>query len=208
METTTANDLNFDEKQSLKTIKSALASSKRALMQDGILLVLYGAVLSVGNYWNYYKSTNLTSWWMRNLMDTFQIIAGVALIVFTIYFLFFRKRKVTSAAAISTRFVWIGVILAHNINVIITKNFLAEINFALLNPLQMVLIGFALFVTGGIYRYYLLVAGGVVMWLAAAIGANYDLNIQFLIRSTAEIVCFIIPGAFMYAAYNKTLKNV
>ncbi len=208
METTIHNDLNIDEKQTLKIIKNAITTSKRALMQDGILLILYGAALSIGNYWNYYKSAKLTAWWMRNLMDTLQIIAGIALIVFTIYFLFFRKRKVTSIAAISTRFVWIGVILAHNINVIITKTFLAEVNFTLLQPLQMVLIGFALFVTGGIYRYYLLVAAGVVMWVAAAIGANYVLNIQFIIRSISEIICFIIPGAFMYAAYLSTRKDV
>ena len=208
MNTSIHNDLNIDEKQSLKIIKNAIVTSKRALMQDGILLILYGAALSIGNYWNYYKSAKLTAWWMRNLMDTLQIIAGIALIAFTVYFLFFRKRKVTSIAAISTRFVWIGVILAHNINVIITKTFLAEVNFTLLQPLQMVLIGFALFVTGGIYRYYLLIASGVIMWIAAATGANYDLNIQFLIRSVSEIICFIIPGAFMYAAYLNMKKDV
>jgi hypothetical protein len=61
----------------------------------------------------------------------------------------------------------------------------------------MVLIGFALFVTGGIYRFWLLVAGGIIMWIAALFAANYDLNIQFMIRSIAEIICFIIPGFFM-----------
>ena len=144
---------------------------------------------------------------MRNLMDIFQIVLGVAVIGYTIYLLFIKKRKVTTFAAISTRFVWIGVILAHNINVLITKNILSEINFTLLQPLQMVLIGFALFVTGGIYRYYLLVAGGVIMWIAAAVAAHFDLNTQFLIRSIAETICFIIPGALMYAS-RKTVNNV
>jgi hypothetical protein len=95
------------------------------------------------------------------------------------------------------RYVWIGVILAHNITVLITKSILNEVNFTLLQPLQMVLIGFALFVTGGIYRCYYLVAGGALMWVAASIAANYDLNTQFLIRSVAEFICFVIPGFLM-----------
>ena len=136
-------------------------------------------------------------------MDVLQIILGISVIGYTIYFFFFRKRQVTTYAALSTRFVWIGVILAHNINVIITKVILQEINFVLLQPLQMVLVGFALFATGGIYRYYVLVAGGTIMWIAAAVAGNFELTNQFLIRSIAEIICFIIPGTLMYSSRKK-----
>lgn len=203
METMDFNDISFDEKKSLQVMKAAIVSSKKALMNDGILLILWGAGLSISNFWNYYKSTFLTAWWIRNLMDILQIAIGVAVIGFTAYLFFFKKHRVTTFAAFSTRFVWIGVILAHNINVIITKVILDEINFVLLQPLQMVLIGFALFATGGIYRYYILVAGGVFMWIAAAIAGNYELNNQFLIRAIAEVICFIIPGTLMYAERKK-----
>lgn len=134
---------------------------------------------------------------MRNLMTAFQWVMGIVVILLTAYFIFFRKNKVTSFTAISTRFVWIGVILAHNIIVMITKSILNEVNFTLLQPLQMVLIGFALFATGGIYRYWILTISGIAMWIAASIAANYDLNIQFLIRSVAEFFCFVIPGFLM-----------
>ena len=203
MDTIEVNDISFDEKKSLQVMKAAIATSRKALMDDGILLILWGAALSISNFWNYYKGAFLTAWWMRNLMDLLQIIMGAAVIGFTIYVFFFRKRKVTTFAAISTRYVWIGVILAHNINVLITKSILTEINFVLLQPLQMVLIGFALFATGGIYRYYPLLAGGVLMWIAAAIAGNFELSNQFLIRSVAELICFVLPGALMYAARKK-----
>lgn len=205
METASTSELNFDEKQSLKIMRSAIASSKNVLMDDGLLLLLWGAAFSISNFWNYYESAVLIPWWMRNLMEILQIGMGIAIVAFTIYYIFFRKRKATTIAAISTRYVWIGVILAHNIVVIITKSILSEINFVLLHPLQMVLIGFALFVTGGIYRYYILLAAGVVMWIAAAMCANYELNIQFLIRSIAEVLCFIIPGALMYSTRKNNL---
>lgn len=197
MESTDEKNITFSEKQSLKTITAAIAASKRKLMDDGILLFSWGLAFSISNFWKYYESIVLTAWWLRNIMNAMQWIMGIGVIVLTGYFIFFRKSKVTTTTAISTRFVWIGIILAHNIVVIITKSFLHEVNFALLHPLQMVLIGFALFVTGGIYRFWLLVSGGVIMWIAALFAANYDLNIQFMIRSIAEVICFIIPGFFM-----------
>ncbi len=182
----------------LKTLKTAVATSKRSLYDDWILLVLWGASFTLGFLMLYYKSTHIVVWWERNIMDTLNILAAIALIGFTIYFLFFRKPKYRTYTAISTRYVWLGVIVAHNLNVIVTKGFLQEVNFSLIHPLQMVLIGFALFVTGGIYRYYLLSASGLVMWLAAVICSRFELTDQYLIRAIANFICFVIPGIIMY----------
>lgn len=202
MESTIENRETFSEIQSIETIKAAIAASRRRLMDDGILLLIWGFAMSAGNFWNYYKSANLTTWWMRNLMTVFQWTMGIGVIALTAYYIFFRKNKVTTIAAISSRYLWIGVILAHNITVIVTKSILSEVNFTLLQPLQMVLIGFALFVTGGIYRYKILIISGIILWIAAAFAARFDLNIQFLIRSVAEFVCFIIPGLLMLQSKN------
>lgn len=197
METTNTETAGFNEIQSLETIKTAIASSRKRLMDDGILLFSWGLAMAISNFWKYYESVVLTAWWLRNLMSILQWITGIGVLILTVYFIFFRKGKVITSAAISTRYVWIGIILAHNMVILITKTFLHEINFMLLQPLQMVLIGFALFVTGGIYRYWLLVAGGIVMWIAATLSASYVLNIQFLIRAVAEVFCFIVPGYLM-----------
>ena len=62
MNLTEENDISFDEKKSLQVMKAAIASSKKALMDDGILLILWGAALSVSNFWNYYKGAFLTAW--------------------------------------------------------------------------------------------------------------------------------------------------
>jgi hypothetical protein len=92
--------------------------------------------------------------------------------------------------------------------VVITKSILKEVDFNLLQPLQMVLIGFALFVTGGIYRYYLLSFSGVLMWIAAAIAVRFDLNFQFLVRGIAEVFCFVVPGFWMISARKKGKGHV
>ncbi len=203
MNSITAENSQFDEKQTLKTIQATLKTTKRILKDDGILLICWGVVFSIGNLWNYYNSVTLTAWWMRNLMDTLQILIGIGVVGLTIWFIFFRRKKATTFTAISTRYVWIGVVVAHNLVVIITKGILSEVNFTLLQPIQMVLIGFALFITGGIYRYYILTLGGIIMWGAAVWASNYDLNIQFLIRAIAEVICFIVPGILMLTAWKK-----
>ena len=193
----------FIEKQTIETIKTAIATSKRTLMNDGVLLICWGLAFSMNFFWKYYESIELTSRLMRSFMNIFNIATGIGAIVLTINFIFFRKKRVKTYTAISTRFVWIGIIIASNLNVIVTKSFLAEVNFELLHPLQMVLIGFALFVTGGIYRYYALCISGIIMWAAASIAAGYELNTQFLIRAIADFVCFVIPGILMYSSLKK-----
>lgn len=182
----------------LKTLRTAINTSKRSLLDDGILLILWGTAFSSSFFLNYYKSIRLVIWWEQNIIDTINILTGVAVVGVTLYFIFFRKKKYRTYTAISTRFVWIGIIIAHNLNVIITRGILHDVNFTLLHPLQMVLIGFALFVTGGIYRYYLLSVSGVVMWIAAAMGAHFELSDQFLVRAIADFTCFVIPGILMY----------
>jgi len=205
---TMESELTFDEKKSLQVMKAAIATARRTLLDDGILLMIWGVAFSVSNLWRFYESAVLTAWWMRNLMSVVHWGLGIGAIVLTVWFLFLRKRKVTTYTAISTRFVWIGVIIAHNFVIVITKSILKEVDFNLLHPLQMVLIGFALFVTGGIYRYYLLSFSGVLMWIAAAIAVRFDLNFQFLVRGIAEIFCFIVPGVLMISARKKVKRYV
>ena len=188
----------------LKTLKTAIKTSKHSLYEDGILLILWGASFTIGFLLSYYKSTQLVVYTTRKLIDTLNILAAVFLIGFTIYYLFLRKPKLHTYTAISTRFVWIGIIIAHNLNVIVTKSLLQEVDFALIHPLQMVLIGFALFVTGGIYRYNLLSISGVIMWLAAVWCARVELADQYLIRAIANSICFVIPGISMYMKSKKT----
>ena len=203
MNATSTKKETFGEQQVLQTIKTALNTSRKILMKDGILLLCWGLVLSFGFAWNYCNSALLVPSRIRDLMIILKPLTTLLLIVFTFYFVFFRKPKVKTYSALSTRFVWLGVIIAQNLNVIISRTMNGEVNYELLHPLQMTLIGFALFVTGGIYRFYILSVSGALMWIAAGIAAGYDLNTQYLIRSIADFVCFVVPGTLMYLEAKK-----
>lgn len=197
----TQNEMS--ENELLKTLKTAVATSKRNLYDEWILLVLWGSSFTLGFLMMYYRSTQIVVWWERNILDTLNILAAIILIGFTLYYLYFRKPGYRTFTGLSTRYVWIGIIIAHNLNVIITKSFLHEVNFSMIHPLQMVLLGFALFVTGGIYRYKLLSISGIFMWIAAVLCSQFDLVDQFLIRAIANFICFVIPGIIMYMQSKK-----
>lgn len=197
---------SFNEAQLLKTLRTAVDTSQRTLLNDGLLLILWGVSFTIGFLIQYIKAVRIVVWWERNILDTLNIVGAIALIGFTIYYLYFRKPKYRTYTAISTQFVWIGVIIAHNLNVIVTKGMLQEVDFSLLHPLQMVLIGFALFVTGGIYRYKLLAISGIAMWVAAITCSRLNMVDQFLVRSIANFVCFVIPGVLMYLQSKKPVN--
>ena len=193
----------FNEQQLIKTLKTAVASSKHTLFSDSILFILWGTASFLGFIYNYLNSTILIPSRTQDFMTVAKSTIGVALVIFTIYYVFFRNKRVHTYTAISTRFVWIGIIIAHNLNVIVTRNFLSEVKLDLLHPLQMVLLGFALFVTGGIYRYYILSISGAIMWIGAILASNYELSTQLFIRGIADSICFIVPGVLMYLASKK-----
>ena len=203
----TTNTSEFNDQELLKTLKTAVATSKQSLYEEWILFILWGTSFTIGFFLMYYKSTQLVVWWERNIIDTLNILAAIGLIGFTLYYLFIRKPKFRTYTAISTRYVWLGIIVAHNMNVIITKSFLQEVDFSLIHPLQMVLLGFALFVTGGIYRYKILIISGLVMWIAAILCSRIDLIDQYLVRAIANFICFVIPGIIMFTQ-NKNRVHV
>lgn len=203
MKTSSESETIVNHQQLIDALKIAVETSKRSLHSDGILLILWGLTLSINFLWKYVKASVLTVLWMRQSMNIVLFILLLLSIIATIYFLFLKPKKQKTYTAISTRYVWAAVIVAHNLIIMVTKTVLNEVNFQLLHPIQMVLIGFALFVTGEIYRYRLLSISGIVMWIAAIIASKYSLDQQFLIRAISDFICFVIPGIIMYTSLKK-----
>ena len=63
----------------------------------------------------------------------------------------------------------------------------------------MVFIAFAIVVTGGILRYKLIIAGGIVFGLLAYVCSYLPLQEQLLVEAIAWIIAFIIPGHVLYS---------
>jgi hypothetical protein len=111
--------------------------------------------------------------------------------------------KVQTYIGISLRWIWFSLIISLVLINLIQFNVLHKINFELQHPLFMVVIAFAIVATGGILRYRLIIAGGIVFGLLAYLCSYLTLPQQMLIEAIAWAIAFVIPGHILYAQRNK-----
>ncbi len=69
-------------------------------------------------------------------------------------------------------------------------------------PLFPLLIGFTVFITGGITDYKLSIIGGAIGMIISFFTLILDAEWQYLLCSMASLVCCVIPGFFMKKVYN------
>ncbi|HAM98641.1 MAG TPA: hypothetical protein DCQ26_08510 [Marinilabiliales bacterium] len=202
METQQQNFDSFDENQSLQVIKEMIQVSQKKLKNDGVLFILWGWII----FYNY------ISWYViNNIVTTYQIYKGfeyfakgivVFAFAFSIYYIFRKSKKVTTYIGISLRYVWISLIVCLSLVNMIIFNTIHEFNPTLQHPIFMVLMAFAVVITGGILRYKLITFGGIVFGLLAYICIYFSVEIQMLIEALAWLIAFIIPGHYLYATRN------
>jgi len=59
------------------------------------------------------------------------------------------------------------------------------------------LYGFAVFITGGMLKFRVLIIGAVAAWIIAVISAYQEYNIQMLLVSLTILVSYLIPGLIL-----------
>jgi hypothetical protein len=202
-------DTNKDTSDSLKETQSLLvnretiqvSNSKRK--QDGILFIVWGWVL-------FFVST--TGYIERGLALTFSIkkalsVLGIALpliaLIFSVYYVIKESKKVQTYIGISLRYVWISLFICMVLVNLIQFNVLHSINFELQHSIFMVLMAFAVTITGAILRYRLIIIGGVIFGILALVASYLKLQEQLVIESVAWIISFIVPGHILYANREK-----
>lgn len=188
----------MDEKQSLKFIRNMMEVSARNLKQEGRLILAWGVAIVVGRFLNFFPEIKLISKQLMWFFDLLSWLIGIAVIIYTIYYVFFHRKGTKSYVAKTAAYTWLGILIVHNLLVMFIKQKTGEVNFELLHPLQMVLIGLALFITGGLYRERLFLLGGVAYWLAAYLGLNFRLPQQMIFESVAALIGFVLPGAWLF----------
>jgi len=190
----------FDENQSIEVIREMIRVSQRKLRSDGILFILWGWV-SFTNYFflNYLTSILLPPAQLIKTVHALRIILPAAAFVYTLYYVLQQGKKVQTYIGISLRYVWVSLFFCLVLVNVIQFKVLHAINFELQHPIFMVLIAFATTVTGGILRYKLIIAGGIVFGALAFVASYFQLPEQLLIESIAWFIAFIIPGHILFA---------
>ena len=193
----------IDENQSLNVIKEMIEVPRIKLRQDGILFIVWGWLLFFVCFMGYITRAVVLTYQMQKILSLLRIILVVAAALFTIFYLVKQRKKVQTYIGVSLRYVWISFFLSMVLMNLIQMNVLHSINFELQHPLFMVLMAFAVVVTGGILRHRLIVIGGAVFGALALTASYLGLKEQLLLEAVAWVVAFIVPGHILLAKRKK-----
>jgi hypothetical protein len=203
MDATNKESNIIDENQSLTVIKEMIAVSRIKLRQDGILFIVWGWVLFYVSFSGFITRSIVLTYQMNRIISRLGIILGAAAALFTIYYLIKQRKKVQTYIGVSLRYVWTSLFLSTVLVNLIQMNVLHSINFELQHPLFMVLMAFAVTVTGGILRHRLIIIGGAVFGALALTASYLGLKEQLLLEAVAWVIAFIVPGHILFAKRNK-----
>lgn len=199
MKTTKINDELLDEAQSLRVIKEMIKVSRNNFKNDGILFIVWGWTLLYSSLSEFIKRDVLLLHRTQNLISVLGVILGVLAIIFSIYYIVKQRRKIQTYIGVSLRYVWFSLVVSLVLLNVILANVLHTVNFELQHPVFMVLFAFAITVTGGILRYRMIIAGGILFAVLALSASWLDLKYQLLLEAFAWLVAFIVPGHILYS---------
>lgn len=203
MDTNQNTSDSFDETQSLLVIKEMIQVSKNKLKQDGILFIVWGWVLFFVSTTGYIERGLALTFGIKKVLNVLGVALPLVALIFSVYYLIKESKKVQTYIGISLRYVWISLFVCMVLVNLIQFNVLHSINFELQHPIFMVLMAFAVTVTGGILRYRLIIIGGVIFGILALTASYLKLQEQLLVESVAWIISFIVPGHILYANREK-----
>jgi hypothetical protein len=190
---------SFDENQSLQVIREMIRVSRKKLQSNGILFILWGWLMFFVYIMNYIRGKLVMTFLIQKTIQYTAYVLAVFVLAFTLVYLIRQYKKVQTYIGISLRWVWFSLLICLVMINMIQFNVLHKINFELQHPIFMVVIGFAIVVTGGILRYRLIIAGGIVFGLLAYLCSYLSLQQQILAEAIAWVIAFVIPGHLLYA---------
>ena len=184
---------NFSNEESLQLIKTMVGISRQNLRNGGIYYILYGGLFFMASLVQYF----LYAVYKYERHWTTWIVAGI-LAGFIAVFL---RRKSSRAGSVITyltrlnRYLWTAFIVG--VVFIGFLGFQQFISYTQINPLIIMLYGFAVFITGGMLKFRWLMFGAVAAWIIAVISSFMEYNIQMLLVSLTILVSYLIPGLLL-----------
>ncbi len=171
---------------------------KKVLRSDDILFLIWGYALTIGNLSHYLNEILFVPNRIHSILKAVELVIVIIAIGFTIYYFVKIKQKVISHDSLSVLFVWIAMVVSLSLTNVILFSKLHKVDFTLQHPLFMVITAFAIMITGIIYRYTLVIIGGVIFAALAYACCSLDLNDQMLLEAIGWFIALVIPGHILY----------
>ena len=203
METKEEDSKSFDEMQSIQVIREMILVSQNKLRNNGILFIFWGWLLFYISITGFVSREAGLSWEIQNILGLTTIIFSIAGLIFTIYYLIKKRKKVRTYIGDSLKYIWVTAFFSLVFINLIQYNVLHTIKFELQHPIFMVVFALAIISTGGILRYKLIIIGGIIFGLLALLSSYFSISVQLLFESIAWIIAFVVPGHILYANRKK-----
>ncbi|GET22701.1 hypothetical protein [Prolixibacter denitrificans] len=185
------------EEQPVEVFSGLSRLIQHFVFRPGALLILWGWVMFYSYAMNYLTQKILMASRTQSLLGNLGIVLGAVAFIITIFYLL-RQAKPVAKQEIYIRYVWVSLLVSLVLINLIQYNVLQQINFELQHPIYMVVIAFAIVVSGGILRYPFLLAGGIIFGILAYVASLLSLTDQLLMEAIGWLVAFILPGHIRY----------
>lgn len=200
-------DHDFTNEQSLKVIFDMIEVSKNKLRYDGILFIVWGWVFVVGGIIQFLQRNLTTTNQIRNITDILKIALPLFAVLFTIAYIIKQRKRIQTFVGKMIRITWFAMFLSLVLINLIQFNVLGKITFELQHPIFMVVIAFAIVITGSVLKYNLLIAGGIAFALFAFVSSYFEIETQLTLETIGWLIAFVVPGHYLYAQRNKHDKK-
>ena len=158
------------------------------------LYLIWGVLMTLGRLSLYFKRHLLLSHQLENVLQYTNVALVVVGVLATLYYIFINKSKMGERPFVASRYAWFAALVTDNLLIIFIKIKTDTINFELLHPIQMALIGLVLIFVGAVHRERWLQLGGVFFWAGAYIAIKQPLTEQFLIEAIVAAMGLVLPA--------------
>jgi hypothetical protein len=193
---------NFSETESLKLIGEMISKVKRSYVTKGIASIVWGVLIMVCSLltWaeiQYHWNPGFDVW----------LLVFLALIP-QIFFSIKEKntRKFKAHDETTTVYVW----TAFAISIFILSFYNSRFGSNEATTLFMMLYGIPTFITGGMFNFKPMIAGGLVCWTLSVISIFTPVRVDMLLMAACGLFAWLIPGIILWNRYkrNQHCENV
>ena len=178
----------FDEKQSLHLIEQMIENAKSSVKENGFHYLLWGWLVLTSSL-IHFALLNFSTFSYPFL--PWPVIMPIGGIIAMIYgSKTSGDSKVTTYFDTVQRYLWSAFVISLLLMLFIT---ISTKNELLISPSIMILIGLAIFTSGGCLKFKPLIVGGLFSWFIGAISIFLP-EWQLLLLGLSVLVGYLIPG--------------
>lgn len=182
--------------ESIRIIQRMIHTAKSRISENGFHFLLWG-VLVIAASLSQYVWLKLGGKNETNLVWMLMPLIGVPSAM--LYEWKNKKHeKVRSHVDSFYGFIWLGFGIALALVIFTSVNIHSQTL-----PYILILTGLATFVSGCLFRFKPLIAGGIVFWIACIISLFLSSYNQLLLNAVATFLGYIVPGVLLWQNYKR-----